>query len=202
MGIVYDKKCKDPNKIVAWSDASYADDFLTGRSTWGSMLMLNGGPIMWKSVMSDWVLLSSTHAEYGAINLTGLAVWYAANLLADITGDGVQCTEIFNNSPDRNSSALKEFQAVSKGSLPVDVMVDNQAAIHIGSFDGSGKRAKHINVRYQHVKMLVNEGICVLKYVKTTDQLADIFTKCLGRNAFIYLRNKILREVLKFKGKK
>ena len=198
LGVVYrkDVEVKKNNVLIAYSDSSYADDLFTGKSTWGSVIMCNGGPVWWRSVQSDWPVLSSTHAEYGAINMTVLAVWYVANLLAEINGlEEVDMVDIYNNSPDKGSNALKEFKQISKGSLPVDVMVDNQAAIHIGTFDSNGKRAKHINVRYEHVKAMINAGICKLEYVSTTEQLADILTKCLNRGPFEFLRDKILGKV-------
>ena len=72
------------------------------------------------------------------------------------------------------------------------IQVDNQAAIYIGMHDTSGKRAKHINVRFNLVREKIFEGVITLKYIPTKDQLADILTKCLGKSTFLYLRNQIL----------
>ena len=75
---------------------------------------------------------------------------------------------------------------------PTDIMVDNQAAIYIGMNDTSGKKAKHINVRFQLVREKICDNTVTLKYIKTQDQLADILTKCLGKIIFTKLRSEIL----------
>ena len=97
-----------------------------------------------------------------------------------------------NSSPDRGSTALSDFKEVCVLGVPVQVFVDNQAAIYIGMHDTSGKRAKHINVRFNNVREKVLSGSVVLEYINTKDQLADIFTKCLGKNEFVKLRDLIL----------
>ena len=51
---------------------------------------------------------------------------------------------------------------------------------------------KHINVRFNNVREKVLSGSVVLEYINTKDQLADIFTKCLGKNEFVKLRDLIL----------
>nr|GEZ22487.1 retrovirus-related Pol polyprotein from transposon TNT 1-94 [Tanacetum cinerariifolium] len=56
-----------------------------------------------------------------------------------------------------------------------------------GSFD----RSKHINIRYHFIKEHVENGVIELYFVKTKYQLADIFTKALGRERIEFLINKL-----------
>ena len=189
IGIVFRK---GDNKLKAYSDSSYSDDYFTGRSTTGSLIMLNGGPLMWKSVMQLFVVMSSTHAEYAAISETINAVEYAKSIYDEILGSVSEGVVVQNSSPDRGSTALSDFKEVCVLGVPVQVFVDNQAAIYIGMHDTSGKRAKHINVRFNNVREKVLSGSVVLEYINTKDQLADIFTKCLGKNEFVKLRDLIL----------
>ena len=52
-------------------------------------------------------------------------------------------------------------------------------------------RTKHIDIRHHFIKEYVeNHDIC-LEYVKTEDQLADIFTKPLGVETFYKIRNEL-----------
>nr|GEX04441.1 retrovirus-related Pol polyprotein from transposon TNT 1-94 [Tanacetum cinerariifolium] len=55
----------------------------------------------------------------------------------------------------------------------------------------SSKRSKHINIRYQFIKEHVENGVTKLYFVNTEYQLADIFTKALGRERIEFLINKL-----------
>ena len=179
-------------KLVGYSDASYCDDYLNGRSTIASLVTLNGVPVLWKSRQLSFVVLSSTHSEYAAIAECVLAVAHARDVLSEILGHHIEAVDIHNNSPDRGSTALQDFKAIAQFGMPTDIMVDNQAAIYIGMNDTSGKKAKHINVRFQLVREKICDNTVTLKYIKTQDQLADILTKCLGKIIFTKLRSEIL----------
>lgn len=41
-------------------------------------------------------------------------------------------------------------------------------------------RTKHIDVRFHYIRSLIADGLIVLQYCNTGDQLADIFTKPLS----------------------
>nr|GEU69090.1 hypothetical protein [Tanacetum cinerariifolium] len=55
----------------------------------------------------------------------------------------------------------------------------------------SSKRWKHIDIRYHFVKEYVENGVIKLYFVNTEYQLADIFTKALGRERIEFLINKL-----------
>nr|GEW93898.1 hypothetical protein [Tanacetum cinerariifolium] len=52
-------------------------------------------------------------------------------------------------------------------------------------------RSKHINIRYHFIKEHVENGVIKLYFVNTEYQLADIFTKALGREKIEFLINKL-----------
>nr|GEU43609.1 uncharacterized mitochondrial protein AtMg00810-like [Tanacetum cinerariifolium] len=52
-------------------------------------------------------------------------------------------------------------------------------------------RSKHINIRYHFIKEHVENGVIELYIVNTEYQLADIFTKALGRERIEFLFNKL-----------
>nr|GEZ07699.1 retrovirus-related Pol polyprotein from transposon TNT 1-94 [Tanacetum cinerariifolium] len=52
-------------------------------------------------------------------------------------------------------------------------------------------RSKHIDIRYHFIKEHVENGVIELYFVNTEYQLADIFTKALGRKRIAFLINKL-----------
>lgn len=49
------------------------------------------------------------------------------------------------------------------------------------------KRLKHIDVKFNFIKQKVEEGLITVKYLSTTDQIADILTKPLSGERFVRL---------------
>ncbi|GJY19923.1 retrovirus-related pol polyprotein from transposon TNT 1-94 [Tanacetum coccineum] len=68
---------------------------------------------------------------------------------------------------------------------------DNKSAIALCCNNVQHSRAKHINVRYHFIKEQVKNGIVELYFVRTEYQLADIFTKPLPRERFVFLIKKL-----------
>ncbi len=56
----------------------------------------------------------------------------------------------------------------------------------------SGKRTKHLDVRYFYVKDLIERGVLSVKHCVSDDMIADFFTKPLQGNRFKQLRDAIL----------
>ena len=52
-------------------------------------------------------------------------------------------------------------------------------------------KTKHIPIKYHFLQEQVLEQKVKLKYVSSKEQIADIFTKPLPREAFEYLRQKL-----------
>ena len=68
---------------------------------------------------------------------------------------------------------------------------DNQGAISMAKKPVFHKRTKHIQIRYHLVREAVEEGTITLVYCRTSEMLADSFTKALPREQFERLRNGI-----------
>ena len=72
-----------------------------------------------------------------------------------------------------------------------DLCINNKSAIEISRNPVYHGRTKHIEVRYHFIRNCVEENKVMLKYVRTDDQLADLFTKPLGITKFMEFREKI-----------
>ena len=55
-------------------------------------------------------------------------------------------------------------------------------------------RVRHIDVRCHLIRQAVEEGLVKLKYIKTEDNVADIFTKALPTKRFVKLKKMLFEE--------
>ena len=74
---------------------------------------------------------------------------------------------------------------------PVVMFCDNTSAINISKNPVMHSKTKHIAIKYHFVRELVQDKEIRLEYVHTKEQIADIFTKPLRKDAFLYLRVKL-----------
>ena len=56
-------------------------------------------------------------------------------------------------------------------------------------------RTRHIDLKYFFIRQLQDNKLVKLEYVKTRDQIADAFTKALGRQTFLRLREFHTKEI-------
>lgn len=151
--------------LVGYSDADWAGDIESRRSTSGYAFMLNGGCISWRSKRQRSVALSSTEAEYMALSeATQEAVWLK-NFLCEL---GEHTSE----------DAVKIYE-------------DNQGSIALAKNPEFHKRTKHIDIRYHFVREKVEDSQVILEYCPTQDMIADIMTKPIGAAQFDTLRTKL-----------
>ena len=74
---------------------------------------------------------------------------------------------------------------------PVVMFCDNTTAIKISKNLMMHSKTKHIAIKYHFVKELVQDKEIRLEYIHSKEQIADIFTKPLPKDAFLYLRGKL-----------
>jgi hypothetical protein len=53
-------------------------------------------------------------------------------------------------------------------------------------------RTKHIDIRHHYIRDEIKNKAIAISYVESAKQQADIFTKALGKQVFIPLRDSIM----------
>nr|GFA67427.1 hypothetical protein [Tanacetum cinerariifolium] len=72
----------------------------------------------------------------------------------------------------------------------IPMYYDNKSAIALCCNIVQLSRSKHIDIRYHFIKEQVENGVIKLYFVNTEYQLADLFTKSLGRDRIEFLTTK------------
>ena len=73
----------------------------------------------------------------------------------------------------------------------IPIYCDNTSAISISKNPMMHSKTKHIPIRYHFLQELATEKNIIFEYVGTKEQVEDIFTKPLPRDAFEYLRQRL-----------
>ncbi|CAI7899307.1 unnamed protein product [Closterium sp. NIES-53] len=143
---------RDRPVLTGHSDASWADNQATQRSSQGYTFSLGSGSVSWRSTRSSSVLSSSCEAEIYATAMAAQELRWLTYLLTDL---GEQ-----PRSP------------------PV-LYVDNKATIALCGEHRLEHRTKHIALHYFLARELQQRGQLCLRYVATRANTADVFTKAL-----------------------
>ena len=134
-------------ELIGFSDADYAGDIETRRSTTGYVFCLANGAVTWSSQGQWLVTMSTTEAEYVAALTAAREVFWIRKLLSDI---GCPC--------------YKE----------TTLYVDNQSAIQLVRNPVFHKRTKHIDVHFHFIREKVTEKEIIVEYVPSENQRTDI----------------------------
>ncbi|CAI7870878.1 unnamed protein product [Closterium sp. NIES-53] len=138
--------------LTGYSDASWADDQATQRSSQGYTFSLGSGSVSWRSTRSSSVLSSSCEAEIYATAMAAQELRWLTYLLTDLG--------------ERPRS-------------PPVLYVDNKATIALCQEHRLEHRTKHIAQRYFLARELQQRGQLRLRFVATEANTADVFTKAL-----------------------
>ena len=167
VGLVY-RASESQEPLVAHSDANWASDAtIQRRSTSGSVALVYGNPVAWKSATQKCVSLSAVEAEFIAATEATREVLFLKQLLCSIG--------IATGTPT--------------------VYSDNTGCIQVSKDPAQHWKLKHIDTKYHFVRNNVQEGRVQIKYVDTTRNLADVLTKPIGRQAMQQARSGLHLQI-------
>ena len=153
------------NKLQTFADSDYAADE-TRRSTFGNVIMMNGGPISWTSTLGKTVATSTCEAE--------------VNAAVNAVKDAVHINKI-----------LYDLKLIEK--RPLIIKEDNSACIaQANSGIRHVRNAKHYEIRLRFLQQKVVDKEVEFEYCPTDHQLADVFTKPLDETKFLGFRKYLL----------
>ena len=144
---------------MGYTDADWAGDPDTRRSTSGYLFNLGSAAISWSSKRQATVSLSSCEAEYmGETQATKEAMWLR-RLMEELICDEIK--------------------------KPTILLADNQGAIALAKNASQHGRTKHIDIQQHFVREKQSEGYIDVQFIPTKDELADGLTKPLAGEAFM-----------------
>ncbi|XP_069148329.1 secreted RxLR effector protein 161-like [Solanum lycopersicum] len=147
--------------LIGFADADYVGYLVDRKSTSGMANFLGPCLVSWTTRKQNSVALSTTEAEYIAV----------ASCCAQLLWIKQQ---------------LEDF-GIKTGYIPI--MCDNNSAIYMAKNPVQYKRTKHIDIQHHFLRDNVEKGFIIMTFFATEDQIADIFTKALGREPF--LKNRL-----------
>lgn len=147
--------------LVGYVDADWGGDCNDRKSTTGYCFKLFNCTISWCSKKQNCVALSSTEAEYVALCAAVTEACWLKNLLFDF-----------------NISDI----------CPIKIYEDNQSAIKVAN-NAESKRLKHIDIKYHFVRDMLCKCIIEINYIKSEDQIGDMFTKPLSKELLCKFKN-------------
>lgn len=150
--------------MTAYADADWGGCEDCRRSTTGYCVQLAGACVSWNSRKQPTVALSSSEAEYMSVGAAAQEIKWLLNL-----------RELLPNEISR----------------PFPLWNDNQGAIALSGNAINHKRVKHVDLRHHFIRQMVSEGDLIIRYLSTTDMIADIFTKSLCSAKFTEFRSAL-----------
>ena len=130
----------------------------------GYAIFLNNNLIHYKAKLQSVVCLSSTEAEYIALSLGLKDLMWIQNILNELN---INLTE-------------------------TNCYCDNQGSIKMAHNEQSTSKTRHLDIKLQFVKTLVQSGRVNLKYISGDANCADIFTKGLAKPLFSKFRQQLV----------
>ena len=150
--------------LYTFSDADWAGCPTSCRFTTGFCTFLGGNCISWSAKKQSTFARSSAKAEYRSMASTAAELTWLSFPLRDL-GIPLPCPPILH--------------------------CDNLSALHMTVNPVFHGHTKNIELDYHYVREKVALGSLETRFVSSTNQLADIFTKPLSMLPFLALRTKL-----------
>ncbi|XP_062535117.1 uncharacterized protein LOC134204311 [Armigeres subalbatus] len=140
-------------ELTGYTDADWAGDCKSRKSTSGYVFLFGGAAVSWKSTKQNSVSLSSMESEYVALCDAAQETIWLRRVLQDI---GVKQED------------------------PTTLYEDNQSCIAFAKSERTTRRSKHIETKQMFVQDLCRKDVIRLQYLCSEDMVADALTKPLG----------------------
>lgn len=147
-------------RLVSFADSDWGGDIDTRKSRSGSINFLGNGPVVWFSKMQSLTAQSTMEAELISCAPCVQNIQFIRNVINHANIPGISF---------KYASTLYE---------------DNKSAMEVIQNPIHHQRSKHIHMKYQYVMDVVKSGTVVLDYIKSENNVADVFTKPVGKNVF------------------
>lgn len=154
--LIYNRN-ENADILAGYSDSDWAGDQNDRKSTSGYIFKVFGNVVSWSSNKQSTISLSSTEAEYYALAEAICETKWLRNLLSEM---GIECA---------NATTIFE---------------DNQSCIRAAENPRTRKRMKHIDIKYKFIHDAIEKKEINIEYIPSSEQIADIMTKSLGKNLF------------------
>ncbi|KAL0399301.1 UNVERIFIED_CONTAM: Retrovirus-related Pol polyprotein from transposon RE2 [Sesamum radiatum] len=144
-------------RLRAYCDADWGSCLDSRRSLTGFCVFLGDALVSWKTKKQCTVSRSSAEAEYRSMAATVCELKWISYLLHD-------------------------FDVLA--STPIPLHCDNQAALHIMANLVFHERTKHLDIDCHIVRDCYKSGFVSPSFIRSKEQLADVFTKTLPGAVF------------------
>jgi hypothetical protein len=152
LALVYTHSAEDVLRLISFADSDWASDPESRKSITGTLVMLSGGAISWRSKRQTGVATSSTAAKYVAASKCSDSLTWLRRLVAGMGFPQLAPTPMFE---------------------------DNRGCRLLSENPHNKERTRHIDIARFNVREHVKQGVCRLVDCPTFDMHADPLTKAL-----------------------
>jgi hypothetical protein len=154
----------DGVRLQGYLDLDWAKSAVDRKSTSRCCFSLGSTVITWSNRKQTSATLSLIEAKYITVSMASCEAIWLRKLLTCLCDQELEPTVIY---------------------------CDNQSCIKLSENPVFHNRSKHIEIRYHFIRDRIQKGAVKLQYVSTDEQVADILTKPLVKEKFVFFGDKL-----------